>query len=448
MKIRTCFFPAAVVVLLAGSCVAGEPVGLRDANAPRQLADYLREAALNNAGLKAAFERWKAAVEQVPQARALPDPRFTYGYFIREVETRVGPQRHRVGLSQVFPWFGKIEARTDAAGAAAKAARKRYEAAKLRVFFEVKEAFYEYSYLARAVEMAGESLALVKHFEEVARAKYTAAAAGHPDLVRAQIEQAKLEDRLRSLEELRGPIAARLNAILNREISLELPWPEREESRSASIDRKEFIELLKARNPELAALGYELEGARSRVELAGKSNYPDIGVGVDWIATDRSSTDVSDSGKDPVILMFTMNLPLWRESNRAAEMEAKARLRMTSQEKRERENSLAAYGERVLYDFEDSDRKARLYGDVLRPKLEELIEASETAYKAGSVDFLSLLDAQRMFLEYALLGERAMADRAQRLAELEMLAGTELAVEMSGASGGGGAGNAGRNAGE
>ena len=429
MKIRTCFFPAAVVVLFAGSCVAGEPIGLRDANAPRQLADYLREAALHNAGLKAAFERWKAAVEQVPQARALPDPRFTYGYFIREVETRVGPQRHMVGLSQMFPWFGKIEARTDAAAAAAKAARKRYEAAKLRVFFEVKEVFYEYSYLARAVEIARENLALIEHFEEVARAKYTAAAGGHPDLVRAQIELAKLEDRLNALEELRGPLVARLNAILNRASSLELPWPEREEFRSASIDRKKFVGLLKARNPELAALTYEMEGARSRVALAAKRKYPDVGVGVDWIATDRSSMSVSDSGKDPVILMFTMNLPVWRASYRAAEIEAKARLRMTSQKKRETENSLIAYGERVLYDFEDSDRKARLYGDVLRPKVEELIEASETAYKAGSVDFLSLLDAQRMLLEYELLAERATADRAQRLAELEMLAGTELAAE-------------------
>ena len=65
--------------------------------------DYLAYAALNNAGLKAAFEQWKAAVEQVPQAESLPDPKFTYGYFINEVETRVGPQRQKFGIMQVFP---------------------------------------------------------------------------------------------------------------------------------------------------------------------------------------------------------------------------------------------------------------------------------------------------------------------------------------------------------
>ncbi|MHC4639946.1 MAG: TolC family protein [Planctomycetota bacterium] len=191
------------------------------------LQDYLPYAALNNAGLKAAFEQWKAAIEQVPQARALPDPRFTYGRFIEEVETRVGPQRNKFGITQMFPWFGKIEARTQAAGATAKAARQRYEAKKLKLFFEVKNTFYEYVYLAKAIEIARENLELIKDFEEVALTKYVGAAAGHPDIVRAQVELARLEDQLRTLEGLREPIVAQLNAVLNRKSSGLLPWPKK-----------------------------------------------------------------------------------------------------------------------------------------------------------------------------------------------------------------------------
>ncbi len=63
-----------------------------DTNDLQTLPDYLRFASLNNAELKAKFEEWKAALEQVPQAKALDDPKFTYSYFIEEVETRVGPQ--------------------------------------------------------------------------------------------------------------------------------------------------------------------------------------------------------------------------------------------------------------------------------------------------------------------------------------------------------------------
>jgi hypothetical protein len=84
---------------------------LPELNDASGLNEYLAYAALNNPGLEAAFNRWKAALEMVSQARTLPAPRFNYGCFIQEVETRVGPQEQRVGLSQMFPWFGKLRLR-------------------------------------------------------------------------------------------------------------------------------------------------------------------------------------------------------------------------------------------------------------------------------------------------------------------------------------------------
>ena len=415
-----------VVVLVFVQC-ADASERPRDANSLVELEDYLTFAALNNAGLKAAFEQWQIAVAQVPQAKSLPDPTFTYGYFIEEVETRVGPQRQKLEIMQMFPWFGELEARTDAAAAAAKAARKRYEAAKLKLFFEVKEAFYEYTYLARALEIAAENLELTRHFEEVARTKYMAAAAGHPDVIRAQVELAKQEDQLTALEELRKPIVARLNAVLNRRSLDMLPWPAKEEFRTVEVSREEMIELLKARNPELEALDFELEAAKSTVEVTKKKFWPDIGVGVSWIDTGGAvGPAVRGSGNDPIALMLTMNLPIWREGYKAAELQAKANVRKTSQQKTQAENSIVSAAERTLYDFQDSHRKIRLYRDVLMPKAEELLGASEMAYRAGTIDFLSLTDAQRMLLRYQLYYERAVADNAQKLAELEMLAGTQL----------------------
>ncbi|MHC4351073.1 MAG: TolC family protein [Planctomycetota bacterium] len=416
---------AAILLVFAPSVRSAQEAPETDSL--QTLSDYLRYAALNSAGLKASFEQWKAAIEEVPQARSLPDPRFTYGHFIEEVETRVGPQRNKFGISQMFPWFGKIEARTRAAGASAEAARRRYEARKLKLFFEVKDAFHEYVYLAKAIEIARENLELVQGFEQVALTKYIGAAAGHPDVVRAQVELAKLEDQLRTLEGLREPIVSQLNAALNRKSPELLPWPTSEESRSVRIDRGQIKELLLARNPELQALDFDLESARSRVELAKKKFYPDIGVGVDWVQTDGAlMPGTRDSGKDPVMLMLSLNLPVWRQSYEAAEIQARAIARKTRLEKTQMENTLIARVERVLYDYEDSERKQRLYGDILVPKAQELIGASESAYQGGTIDFLSLIDAQRTLLNFELLGERAVTDNRQKLAELEMLVGVEL----------------------
>jgi outer membrane protein TolC len=425
MKRQIIFIMTAIALVLTSSAYTLEQPG--DANAPVELEDYLAFAALNNAGLKVAFEQWKIAVEQVPQAKSLPDPKFTYGYFIEEVETRVGPQQNKLEIMQTFPWFGEIEARTDAAAAAAKAARKRYEAVKLKLFADVKDAFHEYTYLAKAIEIAKENLALIQHFEEVARTKYMAAATGHPDVIRAQIELARLEDNLNTLEELRKPIVARLNAVLNRQSLEMLPWPGKAEFRTAKISRDKMIESLRLKNPELEALDFKLEAAKDGIKLAKKNFWPDVGVGVGWTDTESAmNSGTRDSGKDPIILMFTMNLPIWREGYKAAELQAKANVLKASHQKKDTENTIIARAERALYDFQDTNRKRKLYRDVLIPKAEELLGASETAYKAGTIDFLSLINAQQKLLEFQLHYQRATTDNQQELARLEMLVGTEL----------------------
>jgi outer membrane protein TolC len=413
-----------LLVSISPAKASQQPNGINDL---QTLGDYLRFASLNNAELKAKFEEWKAALEQVPQAEALEDPKFTYSYFIEEVETRVGPQRNKFGIMQVFPWFGKIEARTGIAAAKAKAARQKYEANKLKLYWQVKDAFYEFTYLATAINTAKENLELLGHFEEIARTKYRTAAAPHPDIIRAQVELAKLEDVLKSLEELRKPTVARLNWVLNRPSDARLVWPKREPTKQVQLNRQNIIEALIRNNPELVGLGWEVESAKARVELAKKKFYPDIGVGVDWIQTDGATfAGVRDSGKDPVVLMFSMNIPLWRDSYKAAERQAKSNVRKTQQQKINAENKTIAQAIKVLYDVEDSQRKMNLYGDILVSKAQELVQASQAAYRAGTIDFLSLIDAQRMLLKYTLDHERAITNHQQKLAELEMLIGAEL----------------------
>ncbi len=251
--------------VLAASFAVGAQETLADANTPRTLQEYLTYAALHNAGLKAAFEEWKAALQQVPQAQTLPDPKFTYDYFIEQVETR-----QRVGLMQMFPWFGTIAARTDAAAAGANAARSRYEAKKLQLFAEVKEAFYEYVYLAAAIESTKENLELMRHFEEVARTKYLTATGTHPDIIRAQIEIARMENDLITLERSREPIVARLNAALNRPPQAPLPWPGEEPAPSLNIDRPALLAALRQNNPELQAMAFDSERLDQEVTRARK----------------------------------------------------------------------------------------------------------------------------------------------------------------------------------
>jgi outer membrane protein TolC len=173
-------------------------------------------------------------------------------------------------------------------------------------------------------------------------------------------------------------------------------------------------------NPELKALDYQIEAAKSGKKLAEKRFYPEFGVGV---GVDAGMGEDMHSRTMPKI---QLTLPIWRDNYKAGERQAQAQLRQAKQEQIQKTNDLAASAEQTWYEFENSQRKIVLYRDVIIPKAKEMLIASETAYQAGTIDFLSLIDAQRKFLEYRLVYERTLADNAQRLAELEMLCGTEL----------------------
>ncbi|MEE9296786.1 MAG: TolC family protein [Phycisphaerae bacterium] len=436
-----------------------------------KIEDYLAYAALNNPGLEAAFNRWKAALERVPQEETLPDPRFTYRYFIREVETRVGPQKQAFGLSQMFPWFGKLELRGDVAAEAARAARQQYETEKRKLFFEVKDAFYEYYYLGRAIHVVQENFQLVEYLESVARARYKTATAGHPDVIRAQVELGKLEDQLNSLRDLLVPVVARLNAVLNRPTNAKLPMPQSIPDEHPEVRDEDVLRWLGRHSPELKALDHEIERSRHAVALARKNYYPDFTLGVDYTevgAPTRSGPqglanpaalrgasrlaggmgdliDVysigrsfrpgdrpGDGGQDVWMVSLSMNVPIWQGKYAAGEREARARYLAAINARSEKENSLTFDVQRALFGHRDAGRKITLYRDVLIPKARESIRSTETAFRAGAASFLDLVDAERSLLEFELSFERALANRAQRLAELEKLVGRSISPGAAG----------------
>ena len=54
------------------------------------------------------------------------------------------------------------------------------------------------------------------------------------------------------------------------------------------------------------------------------------------------------------------------------------------------------------------------------------MKVAQQGFEGGKVSFISLIDAERLLLEFQLAHERALADRAKRLAEIEALINKDL----------------------
>lgn len=416
-----------LVILALCEVAMGEPNGaivppIVELNRFLTLKDYTSYAEAHNGGLKSRYQQWVAATEEVVQAKMLPDPQLTYGYYMPPSDIS---EKQIVSVMQLFPWFGKINARTEAAAKKAEAAKQKYQAARLSLLREVKSDFYEYSYLARATAIAGANLDLLKRFEEITRTKYITADTYHPDVNRSQAETAKIENILKGLKQLREPTVSRLKASLNLPADINLPWPEQEDFEPATLDYELFVNLLRQKNPELAELNFEAMAAKSKVKLAEKNFYPDVGIGLQFEQVRRPGSNTQDSSRDAMLLL-SLNVPLWQDGYKGGQRQAAAEATSIEQQRVETENNILAKAAQAYYEYNNSIRKIKLYCNTLIPQAEEQLWSLETAYGERNGDFNALLDAQRVFMDYCLSYQRALADNRQKLAELELLAGTDL----------------------
>jgi len=390
-----------------------------------ELQDYITFSEINNPALRAAFDRWRASLERIPAAQGLPDPRFTYGYYIREVETRVGPQQQTFGIAQTFPWFGKLDLKGQVALAEARMAEERLYQERLDLAYEVAQAYWDYYYLGRRIALTQEVLSLMEYLEQVARQAYGAGRAPHAAVIQAQLELGRLEDRLRSLKDLRRPATANLNAILNRPLDHTVPWPQTTpDSSEISVSTQTLRTRLLADNPKLRMLDRLLEKEDKTIALALKNYRPDLTLGLNYIQTNNARMrNVPESGKDPIIATLSLNLPIWTRQYRSEIAAAEARRDAIHSEKTNAENRLLAELEMALYEFRDARRKASLYENSLLPKAKQSLEVTRQAFQSAQADFLDLIDAQRILLEFELEREHSAAEAQKRLARTENLTG-------------------------
>ncbi|MDG1206774.1 MAG: TolC family protein, partial [Pseudomonadales bacterium] len=242
-----------------------------DEQSLRALVDY---AVAHNSDVNAARQRHLGALARVPQATALPEPKLTYRYFVDEVETRVGPQEHGIGLSQTLPWFGKRSLQGAAATEAARASAERVASIQNAVIADVASAWYELFYLGQTIEIVRGNRDLVLHLEQVARARYGTGAATHADVIRAQVELATIENRLASLRDRRAPLFARMNALINRPTTEMFTLPKALTRAVVDYTDEELLEKVTLNNPELRATSFDIEAAYRQRDRANKNYLP------------------------------------------------------------------------------------------------------------------------------------------------------------------------------
>ena len=441
---------AALVPLLALRVGAQTPVAampVSDAPSSSSLDSLVALSLHASPGIRAARDRLDAAEARVGPAGARPDPMLMAGiqnFPISEPGFRDFMTMKMVGVSQTFPYPGKLSRRTDVAEQEVAAERAAADGARRRVVRDVRAAYYDLAFATVALDIVRRTQGLVAEMIPVTEARYAAGSATQPDVLRIRVSTARLADEGAALVEAQRATLARLNALLDRPSSTEVTAAAipaqiahaavadsaRQIAFASSalgarvagspllpLDTVEMLAL--ANSPALRAADANIAAQDARVALARREHLPDIGVSLQYGQRNNLS--------DMVTAIVSLPIPLQKRRNQdAALIAATSERRAMEAERAATANMLRAEIARLHGALERDRTQLALYVKAMLPQARAALQSAAAGYQSGRVDFATLIDTQSALFTYETDYYRALTDFAKTLAELEEQTGTEV----------------------
>jgi len=374
------------------------------------------------------------AMAAIPsQMGALPDPEISINAMSLPVNTFNTRQEDMtqlgVGISQSFPFPGKLGLREQAAAFEAEAATQNVTEVRWRLLSEVKSTWWLIFYLDRALGIVDNNHALLQQFVQIARSKYEVGEGLQQDVLLAQLELSKLLDQQLMLKASRRNAAASLNALLDKPANEEVRLPDKIDSQLPAIQQEtQLYQQAEASRAVLEGNRQGINAAQSRLELAKKDVLPDFNLRASYGARDDMPS--GDRRADLLSLNLSMNVPIF-----AAQKQAKAVDQRTSelmQEKyalQDQWNKVRAQISQGYNDYRRAKDQVVLFETGIVPQARQTVASMLAGYQVNKVDFLNLVRSQITLFEYETQYWKAFTEANQALAQLSSAVGKEEIYE-------------------
>ena len=389
---------------------------------------YLLLAGENNPELKALFNEYLAALEEVTQEGTLPDPQLSFGYFIQPVETRVGAQRATASFSQMFPWFGTLDAQERVAAERAKARLQAFEDAKLDLFREVKITYNDLYYLQVAIRITEENLDLLESFKGIAEVYFESGKSGFSSVLQVEMEEEELQSRLEYLQDSRLPLITEFEQLLNTDLQEPVSFPDSLWEEQLSLEKEAIFDTILAENPRLEQLTYEAKSFEEQLEVAKKMGLPSFTLGMSYTnvapRTDlEPGMNIPDNGKDVFLFpQVGIRLPLYRKKYKAMQKRAVLQQEAVEFRKENLENELLTELEELYRDYLNAQRNIELYQRLTRIARQSL-DLLQTELTTGKSNVFEIIRMERQLLNYRLELERARTEKNNNVYRINYLMG-------------------------
>lgn len=429
-SLKILFSYSVMVLLLVMNAWSGAYA--QDANL-LELQDARSRALSSNPGLAEMQERYEALTHIAPQVGSLPDPVISLNamnFPIDSFDVNQEPMTQvQLGVSQMFPFPGKLGLREDIALFEAEAALNSVDEMRLNLDMNVTVTWWEIYFLDRSLETVLRNQALFRQFVTIAQTKYEVGNGLQQDVLLAQLELSKLLDTEIQLTSMRERRLIRLNVLMDVSPNTPAVLPVMMPKFSGVIAKEPTLyqRALETR-PLLKQEQASIDAAKSRLALAKKDYYPDFKLGAQY--GNRQEDDFGRSRKDFLSVMLSVNIPLYAGTKQSEAVEQRSReLARNTYSLVDQRNLVFSSISNSVTEFDQATEQLYLFGEGILPQARQTVESMLAGYQVNQVDFLNLVRSQVTLFNYELQYWKAFTEINQSAARLSAAVGEENIYE-------------------
>ncbi|HNP19766.1 MAG TPA: TolC family protein [Fulvivirga sp.] len=376
----------------------------------QSLADYQIQAIENNPGLQAKYKEFEAALERVALAKGMPDPTLAVSAFGQMIETRLGPQQAKFTLSQMFPWFGTLKAKGDAAALLAEAEYQEFLDMRNKLNYRVAAAYYPLYELHEWEKAEKENMEILTSYKNIATKKYENGQGTLVDILRVDIMMKEAHTNLLVLDERKKPLRSLFNNVLNvdekNEVIIADTIKITPQLSAYSLDS------IDANHPKLKEFALKEAAMEMQEKAAIKQGMPQLGLGLDYVIIGKrpdigpGMAAPKGNGKNVLMPMATMSIPIFRGKYRAAKKEAQIMKESYTFMKEETENEIRSDYEEAWFEIEKNKRYLNLYEQQIF-QTNQVLTLQLKSYGNEGTDFDEILRTLQQLLQYKKLNATA-----------------------------------------
>lgn len=408
---------AAAAVWLSTASAHADEADLGDPLTLDAAVAYARE---HNPAAQAAAERARALAAVPARVSAYDDPTLSWEAWNFPDSWRIDQADNNIfRLAQKIPFPGKRTAAGKVAEHEAAMASDEARSTRLDVITDVKKAYADLWMAHQALQIYGRDKDLVQRFSRIAEEKYAVGETPQSEVLRAQVELTHETNRIKTGALAIDLARTELNSLLSRDPAAPLAAPADPPMEMPRLDLEQLTDAALQQRPELAARDAVIARQESSVELAHLQFRPDFEVSIGRF--------VNYGANDGFGAMASVTLPFaYGSKYEAGVQEASAGLAAARSDRRRAQDRVRREVAQALLRLRTASLQHDLALTTHVPQTEQALKVTESAYQAGSVDFLALVDTVRRLEMVHLDHVQAAADFAKAYADLERAVGGTL----------------------